>query len=107
MNNEDLCKCDAYYKELEAYDDIAKHAAEWAAKWPAHCRSCGGWGGHWYPATGPSYSCGGEPGGFDLCGALPEGTCHRCGAADAVDEESEAKCRVCGWIWGEDGIPQL
>jgi hypothetical protein len=101
----------AFYKDAEAdmeneqkaYAEIAKLASAWAAKWPNHCKACGGWGGSSYPATGPSYSCGGEPGGFDLCEALPDGACHRCGA---ITSDLDGACRACGWNF-DDGVPQL
>jgi hypothetical protein len=93
--------------EQKAYAEIAQLAAAWRAKWPNYCKACRGWGGSHYPDTGPSYSCGGEPGGFDLCEAQPEDTCHRCGGELTDDQiNRDPHCAKCGWSW-DDGVPQL
>ena len=101
----------AYYEER--HQEIQAKAAEWKQKWPNHCQSCWGNGGFTYGVRGPSYSCGGEPGGFDPCEKLPEGTCHRCGAADALEETPDKydlkPCKICGWDSGrglDDACPE-
>jgi hypothetical protein len=92
--------------------EIQRGAELWKKRWPNHCRHCGGWGGTSYPATGPSYSCGGEPGGFDLCEAEPfcsQNLCHRCGGyLDTPNEDvcETGPCRECGWNY-DDGVPGI
>lgn len=89
-----------YWAEIEECNKA------WVFQWPNHCASCGGWGCSNYPATGPSYSYGG-PGGFDVCEALPEGTCHRCGMEDAMllvtGDFKFLPCKFCGWNF-DDGV---
>jgi hypothetical protein len=107
---------DDYMAEGDAYAEICRNtlnvfypkrlAEAWRAQWPNHCRACGGWGGHNYPATGPSYSCGGEPEGFDLCEELNDYQCHRCGAFGALDDDRNGPCNKCGWNY-DDGVPSL
>jgi len=78
---------------------VAQEAAKsWRDLWPNHCKHCGGWGGAIYPDTRH------EPGGFDICEALPAEKCHRCGQ-DGLNEDSEGPCTVCGWNY-DDGEPQ-
>ncbi|HEY0793542.1 MAG TPA: hypothetical protein VGD78_20945 [Chthoniobacterales bacterium] len=72
-------------------------AKEWMARWPNHCQKCGGWGGSYYPDSPPSYSCGGESGGFDPC--EPEDRCHRCGGELNVNPDTDevtGPCSGCG-----------
>jgi hypothetical protein len=72
----------------------------WKARWPNYCRACGGWGA--YQQEDPVL---GEI-ALVACTALPEGTCHRCAAADAVHPEDAVLsrgCRECGWDH-DDGL---
>jgi hypothetical protein len=74
----------------------------WKARWPNHCKACGGWGA--FPQADPAL---GEI-TLTLCLALPPGTCHRCGAANAIDPEDAVLsrgCRECGWDF-DDGVPE-
>jgi len=79
------------------YQAVAKAAEEWGAKWPAHCKCCGGWGG----AVQRNYPH--APDDFDPCTGIPDGMCHRCGAYGLTDD-SEGPCNKCGWNY-DDGKP--
>jgi hypothetical protein len=74
----------------------------WKAQWPNYCRACGGWSVFQEedPALGEITMV--------ACTTLPEGPCHRCGAADAIDPEDAVLnrgCRECGWDH-DDGVPE-
>jgi hypothetical protein len=71
----------------------------WKARWPNYCRACGGWGVFQQvdPALGETT--------LTLCLALPEGTCHRCGALDPENAVLSRGCQECGWDH-DDGIPE-
>jgi hypothetical protein len=84
-----------YYKEIE------EAIAAFKAKWPDHCKICGGWGLFEFHEThgfkhGP-YERFTEP-----CQELPEGSCHRCGLPDMIIEDQP--CKNCGWHF-DDGVP--
>jgi hypothetical protein len=78
--------------------------AAWKARWPNHCKACGGWGV--LQRTGHEPNESGEI-TLRLCDALPPGTCHRCGAPDGIDLQDELSrgCRECGWDF-DDGVPE-
>ena len=78
--------------------------AAWKARWPNHCKACGGWGVFQRADHEPNES--GEI-TLKLCDALPPGTCHRCGAPDGIDAADGLSrgCRYCGWDY-DDGVPQ-
>ena len=91
--------------EREMYEHVARKAAEWTAKWPAHCTACGGWGCTVYVERhGFTHGAGEDI--VDPCGALPDGACHRCGAPDglSLDGDNAGPCRHCGWNY-DDGVP--
>jgi ribosomal protein L37E len=76
---------------------LTEQSAAWRARWPHACARCGGWGGR----TRFSASRW-EQDDFDLCEALPEVVCHRCGRPGL--NEGEGPCRHCGWNY-DDGDP--
>ena len=78
--------------------------AAWKARWPNHCKACGGWGVFQRADHEPNES--GEI-TLRLCDAVPPGTCHRCGAPDGIDvaDELSRGCRCCGWDY-DDGVPE-
>lgn len=91
--------------DAEEFDmaELNAQAAEWRQRWPAHCKACGGWGGTAYTEMHGFKGGSGET-IADPCDALPETTCHRCGAADGLTAEGEGPCRHCGWNY-DDGDP--
>ena len=101
--NEEEANAKGFDMEMAAYEQIAKAAKEWVTKWPNHCQNCSGWGGWHIRATRW------EPEDFDICTALPDGSCHRCGARDAQEEAADGvcltPCKFCGWNF-DDGAPQ-
>lgn len=88
--------------ERDHAERIEREAAAWRARWPNHCKHCGGWGGFAYVQShGPGLR---EP-MVDLCDD-PEDlrTCHRCGEL-GCDEDGNGPCTACGWD-NDDGVPQ-
>jgi hypothetical protein len=83
--------------------------AAWKARWPNHCKACGGWGVFRRVSHKPGEIAGHESGEITLrlCDALPSGTCHRCGASDGINvaDELSRGCRYCGWDY-DDGVPE-
>jgi hypothetical protein len=79
-------------------------ATAWKARWPNHCKACGGWGVLQRADHEPHES--GEI-TLRLCDAPPPGTCHRCGASNGIDvaDELSRGCRYCGWDY-DDGVPE-
>lgn len=75
----------------------------WAARWPAHCKACGGWGGaaFWQShGEGPSEQM------FDPCDAPANlATCHRCGEPGLNPDDGGGPCSACGWNY-DDGVPE-
>jgi hypothetical protein len=80
--------------EKKYYEQLEKAMTEYKAKWPNHCKVCGGWGMFYFIEHGERLE---EP-----CENLPDGTCHRCGLPDTVSENKP--CSNCGWYF-DDGIP--
>jgi hypothetical protein len=74
----------------------------WKARWPNHCKACGGWGVFQEAATETGEVT------LTLCDALPAGTCHRCGDPQGIDldDETHPQCRSCGWNY-DDGVPAV
>ena len=80
---------------------------EYAARWPNHCQTCGGWGGSSSPGCSVPYGSTyvSLPDDVDICPDCQEqGMCPRCGSG--MDVEAEAPCPACGWSWGDEGIPE-
>jgi len=77
--------------------------AAWRARWPNHCPACRGWGGatH-YESHGFRHGTAEQI--FDLCDAIPETQCHRCGE-HGLTEEGDGPCVRCGWNF-DDGLQQ-
>jgi hypothetical protein len=96
--------CTPWGMEEAAFEQISRAAKAWVAKWPNHCVKCAGWGGFHIRATRW------EPEDFDICTALPDGSCHRCGQPDAQGVDPDAgiylPCKFCGWDF-DDGAPQV
>ena len=84
-------RCANYVADVEA----------WIRRWPMHCRSCAGWGGSSFTQH---HGYGHTENLFELCGAVPERTCHRCGEAGTLSEDGEGPCKSCAWSF-DDGIP--
>lgn len=79
--------------------DCEQENREWEAKWPAHCKDCGGWGGSThYEMHGFNYGPGEQI--FDVCEATTH--CHRCGQ-DGLDDDLDGPCKFCGWNY-DDGL---
>ena len=77
--------------------------SQWRGQWPAHCRSCGGWGGSHF-TQGHGDGGPGEP-MFEPCSAIADPlTCHRCGEP-GLAEDGEGPCKHCGWNY-DDGVPE-
>lgn|SRR5574337_107121 len=80
---------------------LAEAQDEWHRRWPNACKACKGWGLFvFYQSHGRGMS----EQMTDPCDALPENTCHRCGALNATNDETGSPCLVCGWAW-DDGEP--
>lgn len=75
--------------------------AVWRARWPNHCPACRGWGGAVHHES-HGFSHGAAEQIFDLCDAIPETQCHRCGER-GLTEEGEGPCARCGWNF-DDGL---
>lgn len=86
--------------EIAAKIHIASEA--WCAKWPFHCKACGGWGGANSRQGHPYGSTTAYEDVFDLCEA-PRSGCHRCDGP-LVDDD-QGPCTKCGWNC-DDGDPQ-
>lgn len=82
---------------------VAAAASAWIQRWPAHCKSCGGWGASSYEES-HGFKGGGTETFTDPCEAPPGlQTCHRCGY-DGLDTEGAGPCIACGWNY-DDGMP--
>jgi hypothetical protein len=80
-----LSVLNAWLGDAQVPPPRARTAAEYAARWPAYCRTCGGIGGHKSDPSRMPSEC------PDCYGA---GRCGRC--AGPVDT-GETVCAVCGW----------
>lgn len=84
-------------KQADAYNEA------WRAKWPNHCRKCGGWGGFSFTQrhdSGPGEQM------FDLCEAVEDPCiCHRCGEP-GLDSDGNGPCTKCGWNY-DDGLQEV
>lgn len=76
--------------------------SKWKAKWPNHCSACGGWGGATSHQSVPYGATTAAMPIFDICDALPETQCHRCGQ-HGLTQESDGPCSFCGWNF-DDGL---
>jgi hypothetical protein len=99
----------AHTRPVSNQHDQQQDPVAWKARWPNHCKVCGGWGVFRHAGHEPGGTVGHESGEItlSLCDALPPGTCHRCGAPDgmAVGNELSRGCRHCGWDY-DDGVPE-
>jgi hypothetical protein len=96
-------ECQEELAAMEEYGrEIAKAQTEWAAKWPNYCRACDGWG-MWH--TRQTYW---EPADGGPCEELHEEQCHRCGEHHVLIAlgNEDIVCIKCGWVCGQDGLPQ-
>lgn len=96
--------------EDSTYGESSWDAADWRRRWPSHCRACRGWGGSSHEES-HGFRGGGTETIFEVCDALPEDTCHRCGHSGPGDEgqpalgsETNPPCPACGWDY-DDGEP--
>ena len=95
-------------KTVSNPQDQRQDPAAWKARWPNHCKACGGWGV--LPRAGAdSRRIANDDSRqitLRLCDALPPGTCHRCGAPDGIDPADKLSrgCRHCGWDF-HDRVP--
>lgn len=74
--------------------------AAWRARWPNHCPACRGWGGAVHHES-HGFRHGAAERIFELCDAIPETQCHRCGE-HGLTEEGEGPCTRCAWNF-DDG----
>jgi len=100
---------DSFNEEIaadkEAYEKTMQAAATWRARWPNHCKACGGWGGTTFNQTHPYGSTTTQEQIHDPCEATASvETCHRCGH-DGLDADGNGPCKHCGWNY-DDGEPQ-
>ncbi len=80
-------------------------SSDWAAKWPDHCKKCGGWGMHTAYDSVPYGSTYVNMPTSEACDAYEdEKTCHRCGKPGLQAETAEGPCFLCGWNY-DDGMP--
>jgi hypothetical protein len=86
---------DSVYESI--YASVQADSAAWRARWPHACVKCGGWGGRTLFSNSLF-----EQDDFDVCEALPEAICHRCGKPGL--NEGEGPCKHCGWNY-DDGDP--
>lgn len=100
-------------------DDMLQARANWASRWPNHCRKCEGRGGietQYDPSPpGISLSAGWmyELELCETCQCVDPARCPRCGV-DILDwqhfQEDETPCPYCGWDWGngpDDVMPEI
>jgi hypothetical protein len=104
-----------YGYEKAYYEEIARYNAEWKAKWPNHCQSCGGWGGHVVHGVRYYPDGSGEPDSYDPCENLPDDICHRCRGHLIYKQDGQSDddgmptydvtpvCESCGWQF-DDGV---
>jgi hypothetical protein len=84
-----------------ARQQTVEHNQQWIARWPNHCKKCGGWGIFAYlESHGDRFSPAEHL--VDPCGELPETFCHRCGM-EGFDADHERACFFCGH-YDDDGL---
>jgi hypothetical protein len=89
--------------ELEYAAKVRADAAAFAARWPAYCKACGGWGATSYEER-HGFKGGGSETITDPCEAHADPRiCHRCGCVGLTDD-GEGPCSACGWNY-DDGMP--
>jgi hypothetical protein len=110
-------------KKVEHFDDCVKafrryeeEKAEFEKKHQKYCRSCRGWGGHWYrydPSPSGASLSRGYMEDFSECGdCIEKGICPWCGGPldqKALDERGDLICvSRCGWENEEksQGLPE-
>ena len=82
---------------------LAKQAAKWKAKWPEHCKVCGGKGGStFYQSHGDGGRA--EP-LFEPCQECGNGKCPRCGEFGLNPDTDDGPCAWCGWNY-DDACPE-
>jgi hypothetical protein len=90
-----------YQNMLSAYAELDQARAEYAAKWPCHCKRCHGWGYTEWREYGQVFT---EP--CDDCAMV--GYCPRCGnEAQLVKEQNDPRlglgiCDHCNFELGAD-----
>lgn len=98
-------------REQEIYTNIevalANARDEFTAKWPNHCKECGGWGMHSFTQRHP-YGMGTASEELqEPCEGMKECRCHRCGENAMTllpNLEFTGPCQNCGWNF-DDGVP--
>ncbi|WP_422928596.1 hypothetical protein [Singulisphaera sp. PoT] len=89
--------------------------AAWDARWPNHCKACGGTGGSssaYDPSPAGVSLSPGHFYDFEPCEACAgSGICPRCGTAGLTSEErgddstGDGPCSACGWNGSRDMPP--
>jgi hypothetical protein len=83
------------------FQQQAEHDA-WVGRWPNHCKTCKGRGGHAYWTDEDNHNF--EP--CENCTAI--GLCARCGQPGLTSEErgddstGEDPCKSCGWNYDDE-----
>lgn len=94
----------------EHFEHVKAQNDAWKAKWPHHCKNCGGWGMFITRGvySGPPEHC--YPDECDPCDAIPDGMCHRCRAMNYTVDQGygygDRKCPACGWRF-DDGLAEF
>ncbi len=96
-------KCTPECIEQQRTWRIALH--EYVTKWPQHCKSCDGWGYHWYeydPSPAGIALSHGTMTDCDPCAdCIEQGKCPRCGkevwTEDDFNPDDPVVCLECGW----------
>jgi hypothetical protein len=88
--------------EAKALRGMEEQNFQFQSKWPNYCRACGGWGGATDYQSVPWGSTTASTPIFEVCDALPETQCHRCGQ-HGLGEGGDGPCKVCGWDY-DDGL---
>lgn len=96
---------EAENQRIDSENSAKIHARneEWIKQWPNYCTHCKGWG-MFVSSQSVPYGMGSAS--FDVtdpCEALPVNTCHRCGAADGLDDDGNGPCKHCNWSC-DDGL---
>jgi hypothetical protein len=92
---------------LSAHARWQQDDQQWLARWPHHCRRCGGWGegSELYDPSPSGVAL--PPGYIHLSDPCPEcverGLCPRCGASGLPED---GPCAACGWNHDDGRPPQ-
>jgi hypothetical protein len=81
----------------------------WLARWPAHCKTCEGWGGStFYESHG--FTHGPAEAIFEPCPDCVDHEVPHCGRCSfpltVMDDDSVDHCGACGWNL-DDGAPDV